>query len=351
MKTKYKILIAFAALIIIYLIYSLFFQKENVVSVKVKKGKLLSIIYATGNVSADSYATLRIEDGGNAVIVNGVEGEFVNKGDLLLRTDMNLLSLQLKDSESSLEKAKIDLDSKEKELNRNKKLLESKSITVKQYEDTKRDFDFAKVELSSKMLAIDIIREKIKKKEIRAPFTGLLVSVKAKKGDYLASNTECFEILEPSSILISGQVDEQDLGKIELQMESVVSFDAYPKEIFEGKVIRIVPKTDEATKINKVYVKLNSLPKKLNFGMTATINIKTGETPEAITIPQTAILISEDKSFVFVIKNSVLEKREVSIGKTDGKFAEILSNNLNEEDIVVDKPKDSFETGKKVRIK
>ena len=186
---------------------------------------------------------------------------------------------------------------------------------------------------------------------MHAPFNGLLVSVKTKAGDYLTPNADCFDILEPSSILISGQVDEQDLGKIEIGMESIVSFDAFPDEKFHGNVFRIVPKTDEVTKINKVFIKLNSLPKKLNVGMTATINIKTGETLNAITIPQSAVINKEAKSFVFTVRDGKLFKKAITIGKTDGTNAEILSGNLAENEIIVDKPKDSFDDGVKVKIK
>lgn len=351
MKNKYKILLGIAVLLFVYVFYLLLFNRETVNIVKVKKGKLITLVYATGNVYADSYATLRVEEGGNVVSLNAHEGQFVKKGELLLKTDTDLLYLQQKDAETNLQKAKVELANKEKTLDRNTKLLAGNSITVKEYDDSKREFDLAEIDLTAKAVALNLVKEKISKKEIHAPFDGLIVSVKTKRGDYLTPNAECFEMLEPSSILINAQVDEQDLGKIETGMPSIVSFDAFPNDKFSGKVFRIVPRTDEVTKINKVYIKLASLPPKINIGMTATINIKTNEVPEAITIPQSAIINKEAKPYIFSVQNGILAKKIISVGKTDGTNAEILNNSLSENDIIVSNPKESYKEGMKVKTK
>ena len=166
MKNKYKVILIIAVLLLAYILYTLLFHKESVNAITVKKGKLITLVYATGNVYADSYATLRVEEGGNVVFINAHEGQFVKKGELLLKTDTGLLALQLKDAESNLQKAKVELQNKTKTLDRNKKLLAGNSITVKEYDDTKREYDLAEIELSAKMVAFDIIREKISKKEI-----------------------------------------------------------------------------------------------------------------------------------------------------------------------------------------
>lgn len=351
MKNKYKILLGILLLLIVYVFYLLLFHKETVNTIKVKKGKLTTLVYATGNVYADSYATLRVEEGGNVVLLNVHEGQFVRKGELLLKTDTDLLNLQQKDAETNLQKAKVELANKAKTLERNKKLLEGSSITVKEYDDSKREFDLAEIDLTAKTVALNLIKEKISKKEIHAPFDGLIVSVKTKKGDYLTPNADCFEILEPSSILINAQVDEQDLGKIETGMPSIVSFDAFPNDKFAGKVFRIVPRTDEVTKINKVYIKLTSLPSKVNLGMTATINIKTNEIPDAVTIPQSAIITKGAQPYVYSVQNGILSKKTISVGKTDGTNAEILNNSLSENDIIVANPKDNYKEGMKVNTK
>jgi RND family efflux transporter MFP subunit len=351
MKNKYKILIAAVILLSIYVLYLLMFNKETVSTVKVKKGKLITLVYATGNVYADSYATLRVEEGGNVVFLNAHEGQFVRKGELLLKTDTDLLYLQQKDAETNLQKAKVELANKAKTLDRNKKLLAGNSITVKEYDDSKREYDLAEIDLTAKNVALNLIKEKISKKEIHAPFNGLIVSVKTKKGDYLTPNADCFDILEPSSILINAQVDEQDLGKIEMGMPAIVSFDAFPNDKFTGKVFRIVPRTDEVTKINKVYIKLASLPPKINIGMTSTINIKTNEIPNAVTIPQSAIINKGSQLFVYSVQNGILAKKIISVGKTDGTNAEILNNSLSENDVIVANPKDNYKDGMKVKIK
>ncbi|HEX2866024.1 MAG TPA: efflux RND transporter periplasmic adaptor subunit [Ignavibacteriales bacterium] len=350
MKRKYIIIVSLVLIAVIYGIYKAFFNHEKVKTVEVTKGNLVTLIYATGTVTADSVAALRSESGGIVKYIIGKEGMTVKKGTVLLRTDRSDQELRLRDAESQIKTAEIDLSAKERDLGRKESLYKSNSITKKELEDARQSYELAKVSLDQKKVALDIARQNLTKTEVIAPFSGVLVNVKVNLGDNLTPNAECFEILAPNSILVQGEVDEQDLGKINKGMPAVVAFDAYPDERFEGVLQRIVPRTDEATKTSRVYIKLKTSPEKLNLGMTATINIKAGEKENALLLPRTAVLEENRNRYVFKVEGERLKKVQLNGGTLDGKFADVSGTGLSEGAKIVDEPKGSYTDNMKVDV-
>ncbi|MDP4173432.1 MAG: efflux RND transporter periplasmic adaptor subunit [Bacteroidota bacterium] len=349
MKKKFIAILALIMIFLLFYFYRILFVHEKVKIVPVKRGKLVTLIYATGTVTADSIALLRSESGGIVISVAGKEGTYVSKGDEILRTDQKDELLKLQDVENQIRLARIDLSAKEKDFERKENLFKVNSITKKEYEDAIQTLDLARITLQQKMLSLDVAKVSLTNTKVIAPFSGLLVNVKANLGDYLPPNAECFELLAPSSILIEGEVDEQDLGKINKQMQSIVAFDAYPEERYEGRIVRITPRTDETTKTSKIYIKLNNRPEKLNLGMTATINIKADEKNNVLLLPKTAIVDENSQSYVFVVQNNYLKKVLLSAStQSDGQFTEIPADKLSEGTKVVDLPKSSLKDNMKV---
>lgn len=350
MKRKYIILIAIALVIAAYLIYKAFFSHEKVKTVTVTKGSLITLIYATGTVTADSVASLRSESGGIVKFIIGKEGMYVRKGTVLLRTDRSDQALKLRDAENQIRTAKIDLSAKERDLERKESLYKTNSITQKDFEDARQNYELARVSLEQRQVALDMAKQNLTKTEVTAPFSGVIVNVRVNLGDNLTPNAECFEILAPGSIMVQGEVDEQDLGKLNTGMQSVVAFDAYPDEKFEGTVQRIVPRTDEATKTSRVYIKLKNSPEKLNLGMTATINIKADEKQNALLLPRTAILQENRNLYVFKLENERLKKVQLTAGNSDGKFSDVSGSGLSEGVKIVDQPKSGYTDNMRVDV-
>ncbi len=351
MKKGYIILLSLLVIILVFILYRTFFVHEKVQAVKVERGNLATVVYATGSVTADSIATLRSEAGGIVTYVKPKEGDVVKNGELLLKTDQSDQKLKYEQAKNDIESAKINLNDKELNLNRLTALYDSKSISKKELDDAKREYDLAKLNVDQSQLALDIANEALRKTEVRAPFNGKIVTVSASLGDNLTPNAECFSILAPASILIEGDVDEQDVSKLELGLKSVVAFDAYPEKKFDGFVYRIVPKTDQATKTTKIYIKLKNQPENLFVGMTATVNVLAGEQKNVLIIPRTAVIQKQENQFVFLIgKDHKLKEEKVTLGNSEGKYAELINGNFNEGAMIVDQPKESYKDGMEVEV-
>ncbi|HAP36719.1 MAG TPA: hypothetical protein DCQ28_12545 [Bacteroidetes bacterium] len=349
MKLKYGILLLIGIILAGYIVYRIFFIREKVVAVTVTRGQLVSLIYATGKVSADANAILRCESGGNITFLGAQEGSWVRKGTLLLRSDKSEIELKINQAENEIIAAEIDLRDKKNNIEKLSDLLQVHSITQKEYDSAKRDYDLAQIVLERRKIILSQEKENLSKRTITAPFDCVVYSVSVNIGDYLPPNTECFRILDPGSIMVEAQVDEQDLAKVTTDQHSLVAFDAYPGKKFDAVVFRIVPQTDEATKTSKVFLKLSAQPAKLNIGMTATVNIVAGKKENVLIIPKTAVINKNNKKFVFQITDGRLHEVEVTIGIMEGNYVELLSG-VDQNSQVVLEPNATNKENQKVAL-
>ena len=350
MKRKYLVFGIAAVVLVVYVVYRALFVYEKVAVTTVQKGNLVTVVYATGNVNADSTATLRSEAGGIVTYVGAHEGMHVKRGEILLGTDDSDDLLRVEQAKADLQSAQIDLRDKLQNLERTKALFKSSSVTQKALDDAQRDVDLATVNILQRKIALDIAKEQLSKTRLAAPFSGVIISASAKLGDYLLPNSVCFQMIAPTSILVEAEVDEQDFARVVKGQKCVVAFDAYGDRKFDGHVYRIVPKTDEATKTSKVFIRLANPPENLNVGMTATVNIISSDLHDVLLVPTSSVIQLAGSSVVFAVDGGRVKKIGVTLGTTDGKFSEVLRGDLRPGTEIISQPAPGIKDGMSVDV-
>jgi membrane fusion protein (multidrug efflux system) len=350
MKKKYIFLIALAGAVISYLAYHALFVHQKVTVTTLQRGNLVTVVYATGNVSADSTATLRSASGGIVTYIGAQEGRYVKRGQILLRTDDSDERLKVEQANTDLASAQVDLQNKTQNMDRTTTLLKSNSVTQKAFDDARLDADLAKINFQQRKLALDVAKEELSKTLVTAPFSGVIISASAKLGDYLLPNAVCFQIIAPTSIMVEAQVDEQDFARVKKGQKCVVAFDAYGDRRFEGYVYRIVPKTDEATKTSEVFIKLANTPSGLNVGMTTTVNIISSELHDVLLVPRTAVRQFAGSNVVYAVDGGKVHEVRVNLGATDGKLSEIFGVDIKPGTMIVSQPESELRDGMVVEV-
>jgi RND family efflux transporter MFP subunit len=348
MKLKNILFLSGGIVICAFLFYKIFFARETVAPVSVTRGRLVSLIYATGKVTADDIAILRCEAGGNITFLGAREGASIRKGALLLSTDKSEIVLRINQMENELTAAEVDVNNKRTDVDRTSNLLQAHSIPQKEYDAAKRDYDLAVIMLDRRRIMVDQEKKNLSKRSVLAPFDCLVYNVSVNQGDYLPPNTECFRVLSPKSMIVEAQVDEQDLAKVTVGQHALAAFDAYPGKKFDAVVARIVPQTDEATKTSKVFLRLSTSPV-LNIGMTATVNIIAGAKDSVLILPKSAIVNRNNKQSVFRISDGKLVETEVALGIIEGAYVEVLSG-VSEGMQIVREPKPAYKENMKVTM-
>jgi multidrug efflux pump subunit AcrA (membrane-fusion protein) len=171
---------------------------------------------------------------------------------------------------------------------------------------------------------------------VNAPRDGIVVEKMVVEGQMVEAGMKLYRVADLGTVWVQSQVYEQDLAFLKLGQEATVSLSYLPDREFRGRVTYIYPTVDEKTRTAKVRMEFHNPGFFLKPGMFATVKIAAELEPEALLVPDMAVLRSGEKNTVFVaLEGGKFEPRTVTIGaRSDGNAYQVLSG-LQEGDRVV----------------
>jgi membrane fusion protein (multidrug efflux system) len=180
----------------------------------------------------------------------------------------------------------------------------------------------------------------VAKKTLRAPFAGRLGITTLNPGQYLNPGDKVVTLQAIDPILVDFRVPQRELARILPGQTVNVATDAFPGEIFAGKVTAIDPRVDAASRNFQVEASVTNTARRLLPGMFARVAVQSGSKQRFITLPQAAITYNPYGATVFVALKSKdgksLEAQQVfvNVGATRGDQVAVVSG-LKEGDQVV----------------
>ncbi len=201
-----------------------------------------------------------------------------------------------------------------------------------QADQARASMEMARLELTNARLELD-------KATIVAPFDGIASEVTINEGQQLSAMTyanPAVYLVDPSQIEMTGVIDEIDIAKVELGQETDITLDALPSKELRGRVTFISQiGTIQAGVVSyKATITLEKPDEELRDGMSATAEIIIDRRDNVLLIPNRAVQGSWDNPWVEVVIGEETEKREITLGLSDGISAEVLSG-LDEGERVV----------------
>ena len=152
---------------------------------------------------------------------------------------------------------------------------------------------------------------------IPAPVAGEIVERLVGPGQLLQGGaTQCFTISNTSTVWVLVNIYQSDLPFVHLGDFVEINTDAYP-ELFHGKISYIAPALDPNTRTLQARIVTQNPGKKLKKDLYVTALVKAGSIPDAITVPDAAILRdTENQPFVYVQTNAnQFARRVVTLGE------------------------------------
>ena len=164
---------------------------------------------------------------------------------------------------------------------------------------------------------------------MRAPANGTVMEKSAMRGMRFQSGEMLFKLIDLSEIWVVANVPEREIGRIAEGQTATITFNAFPGERFEGKVLLIHPELDMATRTAMVRIGLPNRDGRLKTHLFAEVEIATGPlagTEDVIAVPQSAIIDSGERQVVIVEREQGLyEARDVKLGRSSDGYTEIAS--------------------------
>ena len=126
------------------------------------------------------------------------------------------------------------------------------------------------------------------------------------------------------------------MTKIAVGMPVEITFDAFPEEKFSGKIYRVYPTVDEATRTFGVEIRIPNPKEQLKPGMFARVNIDFGSA-ENVVVPDRAVVkqTGSGNKYVYVLHGNTVSYNKVEIGQRLGSSYELLSGVNNGDTVVI----------------
>lgn len=275
-----------------------FFKPEKPVEYKtdaVKHMDLTKSISASGTLQAVESVQIGSQVSGQVKDVYVDFNSQVKKGQLLAVIDTAQLQSRVAQSQASLASAEATLKQAEADYNRQKRLAAADLVADKdaQDADAARAKAIASVQLQRAALQSD--RSNLSYAEIRSPIDGIVINRTVDPGNTVAASFSAPNLFvvanDLSRLEIRILVDEADIGAVREGQEANFTVDAFPDEMFEGRVsqVRKQPVTSANVVTYEVIAIANNPGSRLLPGMTANVDVVTEQHPNVLAMPMTGL--------------------------------------------------------------
>ena len=255
--------------------------------------------------------------------INVEIGDFVKKGQVLAEID-----------KSQLIQAQLQLQNQEVELSRLKTLYQSGAVS-------KSDFDA--VELAYKVAQTQVANLE-ENTILRSPIDGVVTARNYDAGDMYAMTSPIYVVEQIIPVKLLVAISESDYTKVKKGDSIEITADAIPGKTFYGKVEKIYPTVDPATRTFVVEVVVANAYKTLRPGMFARVTVNFG-TNKNVVIPDVAVVKQQGSGerFVYVLnEDGTVTYQKVVLGRRIGAEYEVLEGLTDGATIV---------TGGQIRLK
>ena len=299
-------------------------KKEHVTQVtteKVQKRDITSIVSATGKVSPELDVSITSEVSGEIIEIPVKEGQFVHKGDLLVKINADTLASQVRQNEAALESSKASAQANKVEMARakkvfedQKKLFEENYISedqLNEYESSYKSLEAtylaAEATINQQEMALAEANEDLSKSVIYAPMDGTITSIEMEEGERVVGvgqydGTQIMTVANMDVMEAHIDVAETDIINVKLGDAATVFVDAINSEEYAGVVTEIASSGDtensgtaEQTTTFEVVIRLDTHDKRLRPEMTATADISTETVTGALAVPIQCVTVRDKK--------------------------------------------------------
>ena len=313
---------------------------------KLSSNSLTSGPSITGSVEPERRADLRAEVPAVVLAVLKENGDPVKRGDLLVRLDQTAIRDTLTAADASARAASQAFDQAERQYQRMSKLRETGVVSLQQLEDVEIQRNSAQSDREAARTRVVTARQQLERTEVRAPFDGIVSDRKVSAGDTTQIGKELLKVIDPTSLRFEGLVSADSIGEVQAGQRVNFRIHGFDERDFTGKVMRVNPAADAATRQVSVLVKFADEKQQPNVaGLYAEGRVETNSVA-ALMLPNASLVREGDISYAWAVKAGKLNKVKLDLGTRDARTGQIaVRNGLVEGDTVLRYPGSTLKDG------
>jgi membrane fusion protein (multidrug efflux system) len=282
---------------------------------------VVDAIVATGQIEALQSIELRPDVEGRLVGILVREGSMVRRGTALFKIDDAELKAQVAQIEAERDLARQSLA-------RTRDLLSQKA-------SSQSELERAEATMRSSQAQLELLKVRLDRTLVRAPFAGVMGQRFVSLGDYVTSDTRLAALQTVSPQRASFQVPERYAEQLKAGQQVTFRVAALPGREFTGSVDFVDPIVQLPGRTIMVKARVPNLRGELQSGMFIEARLATAVRPNAVVIPEDAVLPLQGTNFVWVVADGKATRRQVELGVRTPGFVEVTSGVENRDQVVV----------------
>jgi RND family efflux transporter MFP subunit len=271
-------------------------------------------LLVVGNLIGDATVSVVPRAAGRLETIDVRLGDAVQRGHRIAKIEDYELQEQLKQQEAGLEVSRATIRQREADLRLAETNAErSRSLFVRQLLP-KQTLDDTEARLQSAQAQLDLARAQNTQSEARldelkinldntvitSPVNGFVARRTADPGAFVSPNAPLVEVVDIGRVRLVANIVERDLRQVRTGDGARVEVDAYPGEMFMGRIARLSPVLDPATRTAPIEIEIANPGFRLKPGMYARVTITTDERKNALVVPSNAVVDYNGRRGVFV---------------------------------------------------
>ena len=287
--------------------------------------------------------------------------DIVKAGQVIAEMDKVNLQAELASSQAQLSAAKTEFEYREKEYDRVKTLHDKELVSDSEYDSAFYQYETAKNTYNQAQASFTKVKRNLSYATITSPIDGVVISRAVEEGQTVAAGFETptlFTIAKDlADMQVIADVDEADIGQVKEGQSVTFTVDAYPDDVFNGKVqqVRLEATTTSNVVTYEVVITAPNPDLKLKPGLTANVTINTLEEKDVLAVPTKALRFNpdpelleeigvtvtgsqaadgEDTRTVWVWKGNEISPKTVTTGHTSGDKTGITGGLTDGEEVV-----------------
>lgn len=380
---------------IIFFAYNLIF-KPKIKPVLVTAGNLVQTIVASGHVESPHRIRISAQITGTVSDIPVVEGQTVEKGQLLITLENTELQSALRQAQASEQQAlsnlrqlqelkapiavqtQIQADANfantKNNLARTLELFDKGFIGVTARDEAERAFliaqsqrnidlqqsaslrpggselALAQASVNQAHASVDVAMARLRYTKIQAPRAGTLIARSVEVGDGVIPGKVLMGLSPKGTTQLVLQIDEKNIKWLQLKQMALASVDAFPEKKFQAQLVYINPSIDPQRGSVEVKLDVKEPPLELKQDMTVSVDIEVARIHNAALIPLLAVHDYDSHApWVFLIQEGLVRKQVISLGLESKGLVQVLSG-LKVGDMLVPNEYNHVRDGSRVRL-
>ena len=360
-KKKWMLIVA-CVVVLAAIVYALTGGKKEAPvmdyeTARVEKATIGNSVTATGTIEPVTKVEVGTQVSGIIDKIYVDYNSVVHKGQIIAELDKTNLMSELNSAKSNLAGAKSDLDYQRANYKRIKALYDKELVSGNEYDTALLSLRQAESTYAQRKEAVSKAQTNLGYAIITSPIDGIIISKAVEEGQTVAasySTPTLFTIAQDlTDMRVIAEVDEADIGEVEVGQRVSFTVDAYPGETFEGKVtqVRLEATTESNVVTYEVVISASNKDLKLKPGLTANVTIFTLERNNIVSVPTKALRFTPTKEMlnpgekiedcqgahkVWVREGKTLKAYAVKTGITNGTRTQIVSGIKEGAEVIVE---------------